>query len=70
MNEYENVRRVVYGDSQDEYGRATFVPVCKGCGRFVKSNETIRIKMETVADEPNAMCSRCGQTQMIFEGFF
>jgi len=66
--EYENVYRIIY-DENDECGRATFVPVCEKCHRFVKANETIRINANGLADEPNAICSKCGSTKMLFEGF-
>ena len=64
MNDYPETRRVVYGED-----RATFVPVCEKCGRFVKADPTVKIGEETIADEPNATCSKCGRTQMFFEGF-
>lgn len=65
MFEYENVRRVVYGDD-----RATFVPVCPQCGRFVKADATVRISEASgLAKEPNATCARCGRVEMLFEGF-
>lgn len=55
--DYENMRRVVYGDSG-----AQFVPVCETCGRFVKADESIGLCQwdETLSPEPNATCSRCG----------
>ena len=65
--EYEGVRRLVYGEG--EYEGATFVPVCKKCGRFVKADATMGFRNQTVALGPNATCSRCGRTEMIFEGF-
>ena len=61
-NEYEGVRRVVYGDSG-----ATFVPVCNSCGRFVKAPEKIQIVGDTVI-EPTVWCEHCGNTRMLFEG--
>lgn len=64
---YENTRRVAY--KSDEDGDAVFVPVCEKCGRFVKANETIRVNGNGLADEPNAICSKCGPTKMLFEGF-
>ena len=68
IGQYENTRRVSY-DCGDEFGSACFVPVCKTCGRFVKSDETISVDAETLVDQPNADCSKCGRTKMIFEGF-
>jgi len=64
MNEYEGVRRVVYGDE-----RATFVPVCEKCGRFVKPDATVDIGERGLKSGPNASCKRCGRTEMLFEGF-
>lgn len=62
---YENVRRVVY-----ESG-ATFIPICKKCGQFVKKDETIQInRLGELRDVPNATCKKHGRVQMIFEGFF
>ncbi len=64
MNEYENVRRIVYGEG------ATFVPVCSTCGRFVKADKRIKVN-ESVGlhPGPNATCAKCGRTRMVFEGF-
>ena len=64
MNEYENVRRIVYGEG------ATFVPVCCKCGRFVKADETVTFNgLGEYVDKENATCSKCGRTRMLFEGF-
>ena len=61
---YEGVRRVVY-----EPEGATFIPICERCSRFVKADPSITLRGETIADEPNATCSKCGRTSMLFEGF-
>jgi ribosomal protein L32 len=62
--EYPNTRRVVY-----EHG-AQFVPVCRKCGRYVKADDTIRYSEgRGLANEPNATCSKCGRTKMLFDGF-
>ena len=64
MDEYENVRRQVYE------GGAIFVPVCEHCNRFVRANKTIQVNdSRGLKDEPNAVCSKCGPTKMLFEGF-
>lgn len=64
MNEYESVRRVVYG------GGATFVPVCSRCSRFVKADSTVLVNEATgLRPGPNASCARCGRVSMLFEGF-
>lgn len=64
MYEYEGVGWIQYE------GGATFVPVCERCGRFVKPNKTIRASPKrSLKDEPNATCSKCGPTKMVFRGF-
>ena len=63
-HEYENTRRIEYE------GGATFVPVCSKCGRFVKADNTIFVNdISGLIDQPNATCSKCGRTKMLFEGF-
>ena len=64
MNEYEGTRRIVYGDE-----RATFVPVCVRCGRFVAADAEIVLKGDNLRPGPNATCAKCGRTEMLFEGF-
>lgn len=61
---YENTMRVVY-----QPGGATFVPVCYQCGRYVKADENIFMRYDGLAKQPNATCSKCGRTEMLFEGF-
>ncbi len=64
MCEYEQMRRIVYGDG------AMFVPVCQKCGRFVKADEFVYIhEWHGLKDQPNATCFKCGRVKMIFEGF-
>jgi len=63
MNEYENVRRIVYGNEG-----ACFVPVC-ACGRFVKPDAEVFVGERGLKPGPNATCSRCGRVEMLFEGF-
>jgi len=65
--EYENMHRITYGEG--EYEGATFVQVCERCGRFVKADKMMRFQGGTLADRPNATCTKCGRTKMIFEGF-
>lgn len=63
--EYQDTRRVVYGEDN-----ATFVPVCEKCGRYVKADKTVKIsEIHGLSEEPNATCSKCGRTHMLFEGF-
>ncbi len=64
MHEYETLRRVVYGTSDDSEGEAYFVPVCPTCARFVKADDT-----SAMNGSPNATCSRCGRVTMLFEGY-
>lgn len=62
--EYEGVMRRCYGDEG-----ASFVPVCQNCSRFVKADKAIRFNGRGDPEEPNATCSRCGRTSMLFEGY-
>jgi len=63
--EYAGTRRISYS------GGAIFVPVCEKCGRYVKAYLFIRINgLGQLSQGPNAHCSKCGKTRMIFEGFF
>src|SRR5690606_21598128 len=64
---YENFRRVVYGDLE----KATFIPVCPKCGRFVKADKTVSFREwdGSLVSNPNATCSKCGRVKMPFEGF-
>jgi hypothetical protein len=64
MYEYENLRRVAYGEEG-----VTFIPVCQTCCRFVKADPMIKINETGLIPEDNATCSKCGRTKMIFEGF-
>ena len=66
---YEGVRRIVYGGEDSKYAGATFVPVCVSCGRFIKADDSVRFQGDTIAEGPNATCSRCGRVEMLFEGF-
>ena len=61
---YEDTRRVVYGAEC-----ATFVPVCEKCGRYVRADQSIKYNDYGLKDEPNATCTKCGRTKMLFEGF-
>jgi RNase P subunit RPR2 len=63
VNEYEGVRRVKFGGAQ-------FIPVCKKCHRFVKADKTVWLHTsDSQPVEPNATCSKCGRTGMVFEGY-
>lgn len=64
MYEYENMRRIQYDNG------ATFIPVCEGCGRFVKADKSVLTNdVVGLHPGPNATCSKCGRTRMPFEGF-
>lgn len=68
----ERVRFVSYGSSDTEFGRATFVPVCPKCGRFVKADEEMTFSYTDhpgINSKPNATCAKHGRVQMPFEGF-
>lgn len=68
MNEYENIKRIVY---ETDGGMAVFIPVCEKCGRFVKADKFIfACESKGLKDCPNANCSKCARTKMLFEGFF
>ena len=65
MYEYEGVRRITYGEEG-----ATFIPVCMKCGRFVKADDVVFVSEGAgLKKQPNATCSKCGRTEMMFEGF-
>lgn len=61
--EFEGARRIEYEDG------AVFVPVCEACCRFVKADETIKSNEFGLHPGPNATCSKCGRTRMVFEGY-
>ena len=64
MNDYFNLPRRCYD------GGATFVPVCENCKRFVKADDSIFTnERRGLSKDPNATCSKCGRTHMLFEGF-
>jgi len=63
--EYIKMLRITYGDG------LTFLPICKKCKRFVKSDSFVLINgVGRLSDRENATCSQCGRTHMIFEGWF
>ena len=66
---YEDDRNYITYDCGD-HGQAMFIRRCPECSRFVKPNKTIRVRGYTIADEPNAVCSKHGPVQMPFLGFF
>jgi hypothetical protein len=70
--EYEGTKRIRY-EIDDETGSAQFVPVCNKCHQFVIPDENIMVMDDhsvVKPCEPNATCSKCGRTSMLFEGYF
>ncbi len=64
MYEYENLRRVCYGEDC-----WSFIPVCPICGKFVKADKSINVNDSIgVKKEPNATCKKCGRVEMPCEG--
>ena len=66
IDDLDTGRRLVFGDG------AYFIPKCVTCCRYVKADDTIRFSESgdgPPVDRPNATCSKCGRTQMIFEGY-
>ncbi len=62
---YESLRRVTYGED-----RATFIPVCPTCGRFVTADDHVYLNgLEELVKGANATCKKCGRVEMPFEGF-
>ena len=60
----------VEGPRTQYEGGAVFVRVCEKCGRFVKPDKAVSVNEYTgLVDKPNATCSKCGRTKMLFEGF-
>lgn len=68
-HEYEDLRRVTYGESDSEHGRAVFVPVCPKCSRFVKPHDKMSFDYDGQPRTPNATCKKCGEVVMPFEGY-
>lgn len=65
MYEFENERRIIYGDG------AMFVRRCAKCCRFVRAPKTMLFNLEgNYIEEDNTHCIKCGPTHLIFEGFF
>jgi len=65
IDDYEETQRISYGPNG-----AMFVPVCEKCSRFVKANPEITFDWQgQPVDGPNAKCSKCGDTRMIWDGY-
>ena len=65
MYEFYNERRLIYGDG------AMFLRRCAKCCRFIKAPKTMSFSKftERYIEEDNTVCSQCGPTHLIFEGF-
>ncbi len=61
--DYTETRRIQYQSG------AVFVPVCMTCHRFVKADKAVWVGEGGLRPGPNATCSKCGRTEMHFEGF-
>ena len=63
---------MTHADTDTRYtvyeGDATFLRVCRTCGRFVIPDPTLWTRSDRIV-EPNATCSKCGRVAMIFEGY-
>ena len=66
MYEFAEEKRIVYGDG------AMFLRRCKKCCRFVKAPKSMKFNQltEGYVEENNTICSKCGPTSLIFEGFY
>ena len=62
--DYPEMRRITYGEDG-----ATFIPICRQCGRFVKADETVWFDSRDQPKTPNATCKKCGRTEMVWEGY-
>jgi len=63
------VNRVVYDCGEN--GKALFVPVCPHCGRFVKPGQatgTLEFG-DVIQVTAKGQCKRCGEIEMLWEGF-
>ena len=69
MNDEYEGRYVVYGEGEDEFGGAMFVPVCEKCGRFVKADDEVTLNGEGQPVGDNATCSKHGRIPMLFVGY-
>ena len=67
-NSYENVKRLIF--SNEEHGDAYFIPVCEKCGRFVKVPPQLAFDGYGQPLKNQLECSKCGITNMIFEGYY
>ena len=58
-------KRIIYGDG------AVFLKRCKKCCRFVKAPESMVFnRAGNYIETDNTVCSKCGPTSVIFEGFY
>ena len=62
---FESEPRLLYGEDG-----ACFIRRCEKCFRFVKADKEIILTGRGLSNQHNATCSKCGHTNMIFEGFY
>lgn len=75
MSDIDERRRITY--HSPEFGTMVFIPACEKCGRFVKADDAMRMKVTGDSSAgpqvdpvtPNADCKRCGRVAMLWEGF-
>jgi len=62
-------RLACYKDGQG--GLACFIPKCPKCGRFVKAGDVwVSFDGEANLERPNAVCKKCGEVTMPFDGYW
>ena len=67
MYEFEKEERLIY---HIQGGGAMFLRRCKKCCRFVKVPESMTFNgLDEYVEKENTICSKCGPTSLIFEGF-
>ena len=70
MSDPDMSRRIVCDSGEgDECDGATFIPRCVKCNRYVKPDATIKVNWQGQPVGDNATCSKCGRTEMIWEGY-
>lgn len=66
MYDFPEEKRIIYGDG------AMFLKRCKKCCRFVKVPESMSFSQLDghYIETENTVCSKCGSTSLMFEGFY
>ena len=73
MSDIDERRRITY--EFPDPGTMVFIPACPACGRFVKADPTIGLRIVGISEagpsieprEPNATCQRDGRVAMIWD---